>query len=76
MQDFVEYLAKSLVSDPDSVEVKVDEDPGRHVRLELYVDADDTGRIIGKQGRVANSIRTLLRSMAARDGVRVTLNIQ
>ncbi len=76
MQDFVEYLAKSLVSEPDSVEVKVDEDPGRHVRLELYVADDDTGRIIGKQGRVANSIRTLLRAMAARDGVRVTLNIQ
>jgi hypothetical protein len=74
MQELVEYIAKSLVDKPEEVEVTMQQE-GNLVLLELKVAPDDTGRIIGKDGRVANSIRALLRSVAARDGQRVTIKI-
>lgn len=74
MKELVEYIAKSLVDNPDDVEVT--EIPGRTaVIIELKVAPDDMGRIIGKDGRVANAIRVLLRVVAAREGKRVTLEI-
>jgi len=74
MKDLVEYIAKSLVDNP--AEVKVTEiEGGTSVILELHVAQEDMGRIIGRSGRVANSIRTLLRVVAAKQGKRVTLEI-
>jgi hypothetical protein len=74
MKELVEYIAKSLVNDPSQVEVNIRPDR-KNVIIELKVAEEDTGRIIGKEGRVANAIRALVRSMAARDGKRVTLKI-
>jgi predicted RNA-binding protein YlqC (UPF0109 family) len=74
VKELVEYIAKSLVDNPDAVEVT--EIPGRTaVIIELKVAPDDMGRIIGKDGRVANAIRTLLRVIAAKQDKRVTLEI-
>jgi predicted RNA-binding protein YlqC (UPF0109 family) len=74
MRELVRYLAKSLVSNPDAVEVKENENDGASV-IELRVAKEDLGRIIGKQGRTAKSIRTLLNAAASRDNRRVVLEI-
>jgi predicted RNA-binding protein YlqC (UPF0109 family) len=74
MKELTEYIAKSLVDHPD--EVAVDEiRHGNRVTLELSVAKDDMGRVIGKGGRVANAIRTLLRVAAEREGSQVTLDV-
>jgi uncharacterized protein len=74
MKALTEYIAKSLVDKPE--EVGVDEiRHGSHVTLELSVAKDDMGRVIGKGGRVANAIRTLLRVAAEREGSQVTLDV-
>lgn len=64
METLVEYVAKSLVDDPTAVRVRRRE-TGSTVILELHVAQSDTGRIIGKGGRVANALRTLLRVQEA-----------
>jgi predicted RNA-binding protein YlqC (UPF0109 family) len=64
MEELVEYVAKSLVDDPTQVKVRRRE-TGSSIILELRVASHDTGRIIGKNGRVANAIRTLLRIQEA-----------
>ena len=74
MKELVQYIAQSLVDDPTKVEVNEIEENGQ-VRIELRVAKEDMGRIIGKGGRVANSIRILLRVAAAREGKRVTLDV-
>ncbi len=74
MKELIEYIANQLVEDQSQVLVKETEDSGR-VRIELKVAKDDMGRVIGKGGRVANSIRVLLRVAAAREGKRATLDI-
>lgn len=74
MKELIEFIAKSLVDHPDEVEVRESGSGGR-VRLELKVNAEDMGRVIGKSGRVANAIRTLLRVSAERDGKQVTLDV-
>lgn len=74
MKDLLEYLARSLVDNPDGVVVEVEED-GDEVTLTLAVDEDDMGRVIGRDGRIANAIRSLLRVMATRDGRHVELDI-
>ena len=72
MKELIEYIAKGLVENPDSVSVK--EVRGANmIVLELQVDAKDMGRVIGKDGRVANAMRTLLRVAAGER--RVTLEI-
>ena len=73
-KDTVEYIAKSLVDNPDKVVVNEIVD-GDNVTLELSVADDDMGRIIGKGGRVVNSIRTILQVPAAKQGKRVNLEI-
>jgi predicted RNA-binding protein YlqC (UPF0109 family) len=74
VKELIEYMAKALVDDADSV--KVEEIEGTNSTIyELRVNPDDMGRVIGKQGRVANAMRTLLRAAAARQGRRVTLEI-
>ena len=74
MKQLVEYIVKGLVDQPDQV-IVTETRRGSAVMLELRVAPDDMGRVIGKGGRVANSIRSLLRVMATRDGARVTLDI-
>jgi len=74
MKAITEYIAKSLVDHPD--EVAVDEVRyGNRVTLKLSVAKDDMGRVIGKGGRVANAIRTLVRVAAEREGCQVTLDV-
>ena len=74
MKALIEYIAKSLVEHPDQVEVREFKD-GNRIRLELNVAKEDMGRVIGKNGRVANSIRTLLRVAAEREGKQATLDV-
>jgi predicted RNA-binding protein YlqC (UPF0109 family) len=74
LKELIEYMAKSLVDDP--AQVQVEEIEGTNATIyELHVGAEDMGRVIGKQGRVANAMRTLLRAAATRQGRRVTLEI-
>jgi predicted RNA-binding protein YlqC (UPF0109 family) len=74
MKELVQYLAKSLVSNPDAVEVKETEGETGSV-LELKVAKEDLGRIIGKQGRTAKSLRTILNAAASRTNRRIVLEI-
>ena len=67
----LEYITKSVVDEPDAVEVDSAETRRGTLSLEVQVGDDDMGRVIGKRGRVANSIRTVVRAAAARDGVEV-----
>ena len=74
MKAFLEYVARSLVDKPDAVWVEVDEEDDETI-LTLGVDQEDMGRVIGRDGRIANAIRSLLRVMATRDGRHVELDI-
>ena len=76
MKEFLEYVARSLVDRPDSVQIEMDEADGGDVTLTLLVDEEDMGRVIGRDGRIANAIRSLLRVMAARSGQHVELEIE
>ncbi len=69
--DVLEYITKAVVDDPEAVEVDSSEGRRGAVSLEVHVADDDMGRVIGKRGRVANSIRTVVRAAAVRDGVEV-----
>src|SRR5580765_3921570 len=73
-QQFVEYIVKSLVSNPDAVVVerRIDE---KGVLLELTVDPEDLGRVIGKRGATAQSLRTLLRALGTKNDARYNLKI-
>ncbi|MDB5176274.1 MAG: hypothetical protein JWM81_1132 [Candidatus Saccharibacteria bacterium] len=73
-QEFVEFVVKSLVSNPDkvSVERRIDE---KGVLLELTVDPEDLGRVIGKRGATAQSLRTLLRALGTKNEARYNLKI-
>ena len=73
-QQFVEYIVKSLVSKPDAVQVerRIDE---KGVLLELTVDPEDLGRVIGKRGATAQSLRTLLRALGTKNDARYNLKI-
>jgi predicted RNA-binding protein YlqC (UPF0109 family) len=74
VKEFLEYVARSLVDNPDGVSVEVHE-RADEVELVLSVDEPDMGRVIGRDGRIANAIRSLLRVMGSRDGVHVELEI-
>lgn len=75
MQDLVEYLARSLVGEPDEVSVEsYDEDDGSTV-YELSVAEDDVGKIIGRGGRTVNALRCVLRACAAKQGRRLLLDV-
>ena len=74
MKELVEYIAKSIASYPDEVKVTQEEEDGR-VILRLEVAEDDKGKVIGRQGRVAQSIRVLLRVAAVKEGTRAILEI-
>ena len=74
MKELVEYIAKSIATYPDEVKVTQEEEDGR-VILRLEVAPDDKGKVIGRQGRVAQSIRVLLRIAAVKEGTRAILEI-
>jgi uncharacterized protein len=75
MKEFIEYIAKQLVDNPDSVviEERIDED--KKLLLSLRVSQSDTGKVIGKQGRTAAAMRILLTAVAAKHGKRAVLEI-
>ncbi len=72
--DLVEFVAKSLVDDPDAVSVEVHEDQGETV-IELHVAEEDMGKVIGRNGSVAKALRTLLKVVSAREGEPISLEI-
>jgi len=75
MKELLEYLAKSLVQDPDAVSVtELETEEG--YTLELRVGPDDMGRVIGKQGKIAKAIRTVVKSAASRVGKHVFVDIK
>jgi predicted RNA-binding protein YlqC (UPF0109 family) len=74
VKEFVEYVARSLVDDPDAVRVELEEEDDT-LYIMLSVGEGDMGRVIGRDGRIANAIRSLLKVMAARDGRHVELEI-
>lgn len=73
-QQFVEYIVKTLVNNPDKVVVEREIDE-RGVLLSLSVDPEDVGRVIGKRGATAQSIRTLLRVLGTKNGARYNLKV-
>jgi len=74
MKELVEYIVKSIVAEPDNVTI-TEENSDEGLLLKLEVAPDDKGRVIGRGGRVAEAIRTLLRVKAAKDDTRVRLQI-
>ena len=70
----LEYVARELVDDPESVVVEMEEGR-RGVALTLHVAPDDMGKVIGRRGRVAQAIRTVVRAAGAREGVEVAVDI-
>ena len=75
MKELIEYIAKALVENPDEVSV-IEEQEGRRTILKLQVDPNDMGRVIGREGRVAEAMRTLLRAATARSGEQILLVIR
>ncbi|MCK5455481.1 MAG: KH domain-containing protein [Melioribacteraceae bacterium] len=75
MKEFVEFIAKHLVDSPDDVNIDVAETSENTVELSLKVAADDVGKVIGKQGKTAQAMRTLLTAIASKDGKRAMLKI-
>ncbi len=73
MKELLLYMAKNLVDNPDAVSIT--EIPGEETVLELRVAPEDMGKVIGRQGRIAKEIRTIIKSVAQRQGKRVTVEI-
>jgi predicted RNA-binding protein YlqC (UPF0109 family) len=74
MKDLLEYIIKAIVAEPDAVNI-TEENSDEGLLIKLEVAADDKGRVIGRQGRVAQALRTLLRVKAAKEDTRVRLEI-
>ena len=74
MKELLEYLAKALVDNPEEVQVRLLE-AEKTVVLELRVSPDDMGKIIGKQGRIAQALRTVIKAAAVKEGKRVVVEI-
>ncbi len=70
----LDYIVRQIVEDPESVVVDVEE-RGRSVTLRLHVAPDDLGRVIGRRGRVAQAIRTVVRAAGAREGIDASVDI-
>jgi len=75
MKELIEYIAKSIVDEPDEVKVEEETDEEGLLTLKLQVADEDKGRVIGKQGRIAEAMRSLLRVKAAKASSRVRLEI-
>lgn len=74
MRELVLFVAKHLVDDPDQVEV-IEVENGQNLVLKLKVAPDDVGKVIGRQGRIARAIRSVVKAAASRDSRRVTVEI-
>ena len=74
MKDLVEVIAKSLVDHPEDVRVE-EEQEDRQVTLKLHVDEDDMGKVIGRQGRIAKAMRTVVKAAATRENKKVSVDI-
>ena len=74
MKELLEYLAKALVDNPDDVRIEMIEGE-RSVILQLRVHPDDVGKVIGKQGRIANALRTLVKAAATKQGKNAMVEI-
>lgn len=75
MKEFIEFIAKHLVDNPDSVNVDFQQPNENTVEITLSVGESDVGKVIGKQGKTAQSMRTLLTAIAAKEGKRAILKI-
>ena len=74
MKELVEVIAKALVDNPDEV-VVTEKTEGKNITVELHVAPTDMGKVIGKQGRIAKAIRSVVKAAAARDDKRVVVDI-
>ena len=74
MKELVEVIAKALVENPDEV-VVTEKEEGRNVVVELHVAASDMGKVIGKQGRIAKAIRSVVKAASSKDNKRVDVEI-
>ncbi len=75
MKEFIEFIAKHLVDTPDAVVVEEKTPEDNKIVLALKVQSDDVGKVIGKQGKTAQAMRTLLTAIAAKEGKRAILEI-
>jgi hypothetical protein len=75
MKELIEFIAKSLVENPDAVTISEEESEDGNILVKLAAAQEDMGRIIGKQGRTAKAMRTLLNAKATRENKRATLQI-
>jgi predicted RNA-binding protein YlqC (UPF0109 family) len=75
MKEFIEFIAKHLVDNPGNVSLDEATPDEKTIELTLKVGADDVGKVIGKQGKTAQAMRTLLTAIAAKDGKRAILKI-
>ena len=73
-RDVLTYVAKAIVDDPDAVQIDAEEDR-RGVTLRLHVAPDDMGKVIGRRGRVAQAIRTVVRAAGARERIEASVDI-
>ena len=76
MKEFVEYIAKQLVDNPEGVVVEEKLAEEKKIVLSLKVEANDIGKVIGKQGKTAQALRTLLTAVSAKEGKRAVLEIE
>ncbi len=74
MDELVKFIAKSLVDNPDAVEVATKED-GEYTVIELHVAPDDMGKVIGRQGRIAKAIRTVVKAASVKDSKKYMVEI-
>ena len=75
MKELVEYIAKTITSNPDDVKVTEEVEDDGHIIIRLEVHPDDKGKVIGRQGRVAQAMRVLLRVAGVKNDARVSLEI-
>jgi len=75
MKEFIEFIAKHLVDNPANVSLEEATPDEKTIELTLKVGAEDVGKVIGKQGKTAQAMRTLLTAIAAKDGKRAILKI-
>ncbi|MDD6810582.1 MAG: KH domain-containing protein [Lachnospiraceae bacterium] len=74
MKELVEVIAKALVDNPDEVVVTQKEE-GKNITVELHVAASDMGKVIGKQGRIAKAIRSVVKAASSKDNMKVDVEI-
>lgn len=75
MKELIEFIAKSLVENPDAITISQEEAEDGSILIKLAAAQEDMGRVIGKQGRTAKAMRTLLNAKATRENKRATLQI-